>query len=225
MTILPGLTSTRKERIPAFLEAMERHGVRRIALFPTCLVPRERAALYTELGRLPGLSIPHVHLRSDADAAELDLLHGRFGTKAFNIHPAASVHPFTTIPPRHAKRIFVENVEELPEAAELAGLGGLCPDYSHWENARLQGRVHHDQGMRQLAASHTIGCCHLSAIRLGVPNAWAGEWDHHAFATLDDFSFLVRYRAFMPARWASLELENPLEEQLAAARHIAALLS
>lgn len=225
MTILPGLTSTKKERMPAFIEDIRRHGVKRIALFPTCLDTRERAALYAELERLPALRIPHVHLRNDADPGELDLLAERFGAEAFNIHPARSSHPFGSVPVRHARRVYVENVEIVPEAGELEGLGGLCPDFSHWENARLMGRDDHDRDMRALAGRFTIGCCHLSAIREGVPNAWAGEWDHHAFGTLADLAFLRRYRDFMPPVWASLELENPLAEQLAAAAHISALLS
>ena len=60
MIILPGLTSTKKERIPAFLADMRRRGVKSIALFPTCLTRSERQALYAELEDVPGLGIPHV---------------------------------------------------------------------------------------------------------------------------------------------------------------------
>jgi hypothetical protein len=225
MTIIPGLTSTRKENMPAFIEALARTGLDRVALFPTCLDPAERAGLYRELERLPGLGCPHVHLRSDTDTAELAYLSGRFGTEAFNIHPAASAHPLPRLPAEFARRIFIENVIELPEPGELAAVGGLCPDYAHWENARLLGLNDHDGRMRRLAARWPIGCCHISAIRVGAPNAWAGGWDHHAFSSLADFDYLVRYRDFLPPRWASLELENSLEEQLEAVRHITALLA
>jgi len=224
MHIICGLTSTKKERIPAFLEDLAREGIREIALFPTCMDKTERAALYRELELLPGLCIPHVHARSDFDEGELEYLCGRFGTEAFNMHPAASSHPFGTIPKRYAKRFFVENVEQYPEEDELEALGGLCPDFSHWANALAFGRTGYDAAMRRLVKRYPVGCCHLSALRLGVPNNWHGEWDHHEYASLADLDYLKAYCAFMPPVWGSLELENPLSQQLQARRHLETML-
>jgi len=224
MRIIPGLTSTKKERIPAFLADLEREGIQEIALFPTCMDKSERTSLYCELELLPGLRIPHVHARSDFDEGELEYLCGRFGTEAFNMHPASSSHPFGTIPKRYAKMFFVENVEQFPEGDELESIGGLCPDFSHWANALAFGRTSYDAAMRRLALRYPIGCCHLSALRLGVPNTWHGEWDHHEYESLADLDYLKDYRAFMPLDWGSLELENPLSQQLEAQRHLEALL-
>lgn len=224
MRIIPGLTSTKKDRIPVFIDDLSRLGITEIALFPTCLAAGERADLYAELERLPGLRVPHVHIRSDMDGAELAYLVERFGAEAFNIHPRASSHPFLDLPARFRAMSYVENVEEPPEPDEFAGLGGLCPDFSHWANAVAFGRAAYERRMRELTATLAIGCCHLSALRLGVPNAWHGEYDHHEFASLADLDYLAAYAALMPARWASLELENPLEEQLAARDYLARLL-
>lgn len=224
MRIIPGLTSTKKDRIPCFIDDLSRLGVEEIALFPTCLAACERGALYAELERLPRLRIPHVHVRSDMDEAELALLVGRFGAQVFNIHPRASSHPFPGLPKRFKAMSYIENVEEAPEPGEFAGLGGLCPDYSHWANALAFGRAAYDRRMRELAEALPIGCCHLSALRIGVPNAWHGEYDHHEYASLADLDYLASYVAYMPVRWASLELENPLEEQLAARDYLARLL-
>jgi len=232
MVILPGLTSTRKERIPAFLKALSRSKERHIALFPTCLEAAERRALYRELESIKGLRIPHVHLRADCDTTEVAYLAETFGTEAFNIHPRASSHPFASPFGDFAPRIFVENVDIPVEDAELEGSegseggkpGGICPDFSHLENARLFGRTAYvDRTLEQLKR-FAVGCCHLSAIRVGVPNSWGQEWDHHAYAKLSDFDFLASYRAFMPASWASLELENGFEEQLEARAYITGLL-
>jgi len=225
MTILPGLTSTKKERIPAFLADMERLGVSEIAFFPTMLSPGERAALYPELERVAGLHIPHAHIRSDFTEGELGYLVDRFGTEAFNIHPRASTHPFTELPARFAGMTFVENVDIVPEESELRESGGLCPDYSHWENARLCGREKQAAAMEDFSRRFRIGCCHLSAIRTDCPNRWSGEWDHHEFSGHGDLSFLSRYRDRMPEKWASLELENPLGEQLAVRDYLEALLA
>jgi len=119
MIILPGLTSTKKDRIPSFIEDLRDSNVRHIALFPTLLPVDERKALYKELETIAGLRIPHVHIRSDFVEPELDYLAGRFGTEAFNIHPRSSTHPFGPLPTRFASRIFVENVDVLAEDAEL----------------------------------------------------------------------------------------------------------
>lgn len=224
MRILPGLTSTKKERIPAFLEDLEREGLLEIALFPTCMDRAERTSLYRELELFRGLHIPHVHVRSDFDEGELDYLCGRFGTEAFNIHPATSTHPFSIIPARLSRKFFIENVEQFPEDAELGEIGGLCPDFSHWANAVAFDRQGYDAAMRRLAGRYPIGCCHLSALRPGFPNPWHGEWDHHEFVDLADLDYLKTYRAFMPLAWGSLELENPLSEQLQARRHLESLL-
>lgn len=229
MVILPGLTSTKKERIPAFIKALARSKERHIALFPTCLEKTERQDLYRELETIKGLRIPHVHLRADCDPAEVAYLARTFGAEAFNIHPRASSHPFGSPIGDFAPQVFVENVDIPIEDAELEGAdgprpGGICPDFSHLENARLFGRkAYVDRTLGQLGR-FPVGCCHISAIRVGVPNSWGQEWDHHAYSKLSDFDFLAAYRTYMPASWASLELENSLEEQLEARAYITGLL-
>ena len=228
--MLPGLTSTRKERIPAFIAALRSSSIRNIALFPTCLSASERRALYDELETISGLGIPHVHLRSDCDEAEIDYLSGRFGTQAFNIHPRASSHPFGPILQRFAGRMFIENVDIPAEDAELLGdggpvPGGLCPDFSHLENARLFDNRSYVATVESQLARFKVGCCHLSAIRVGVPNHWAGMWDHHEYADLSDLDYLSRYRDVLPQNWASLELENGFEQQLLAIEYLGDLFS
>ena len=230
MIILPGLTSTKKERIPAFISGLRRHGVKSIALFPTCLTFQERRALYDELEGVDGLGIPHVHLRSDCGPEEIGYLAGRFGTEAFNIHPRASTHPFGALPPEYAAAVYVENVDIPPEEAELEGEadvapGGLCPDFSHLENARLMGLDGYVATMDRLFGRFAVGCCHISAVRVGVPNQWSGQWDHHEYALLSDLGYLAGYRDRLPTRWASLELENGLEEQLEAVEYLGGLLA
>jgi len=228
MMILPGLTSTKKERMPAFVDDIRRSGVRRIALFPTCLDAAERSELYGELEAIPGLRVPHVHLRADCGAGEMERLAGRLGTEAFNIHPRASGHPFGPLPARFASSIFIENVDIPAEDAELEGdpaPGGVCPDFSHLENARLHGMTGYVETVTAQLGRFRIGCCHLSAVRIGVPNHWAGMWDHHEYDTLDDLAYLAAYRGYLPDSWASLELENPLAEQLEAKAYLEGLFA
>lgn len=215
MIFLPSLTSTRRDRIAPFLAALETTGVKTIALFPTTLKPAERRQLYADLERIPGLKIPHVHLRADCDDAEIGYLVHRFGTEVFNVHPAASNTAFVPESNRWLKKIWLENSDVLPEADQLEAYGGVCPDFSHWEAAR-RARDPGYEGFADLVRRYPPRCCHVSAIREGDPNPWNGRTDHHHFTKLEDLDYLDRYREFLPPDWASLELENALEEQLVA---------
>jgi hypothetical protein len=195
-----------------------------MALFPTTLTPEERRRLYADLERIDGLRIPHVHLRSDCDDAEIGYLVWRFGTEVFNVHPAASGTAYVPESSRWLKRIFLENADVLPKADQLKAYAGVCPDFSHWEAARRAGDPAY-QGFDALVRRFPARCCHISAIREGDPNPWNGRTDHHHFTEPSDLDYLLGYREFLPPDWASLELENPLEEQLAAAARLSALLT
>lgn len=213
MTFLPSLTTTKRDAVSPFLADLERTGVRTIALFPTTLKVEERRRLYAELERIGGLRIPHVHLRADCDDAEIGYLVWRFGTEVFNVHPARSNTAFVPESSRWTRKIWLENSDVLPEAEQLESFGGVCPDFSHWEAAR-RARDPEYKGFEDLVRRYPPRCCHISAIREGDPNPWNGRTDHHHFTALEDLDYLDRYREFLPPDWASLELENPLEEQL-----------
>jgi hypothetical protein len=219
MTLLPSLTSTRRDRMEPFLEGLRQSDVRTIALFPTTLKPHERQALYEKLERIDGLKVPHVHLRSDCTDAEIGYLIYRFGTEVFNVHPSGSGTAYVPESSRWLKAISLENADALPEADQLAGCGGVCPDFSHWEAAR-RARDPAYEGFEALVRRFPAVCCHVSAIREGDPNPWNGRTDHHHFTSLADFDYLDRYREFLPPQWVSLELENTLDEQLEAIAYL-----
>jgi hypothetical protein len=225
MTILPGLTSTEKDRIPTFVRDLRESEVRAIALFPTVLDAAERRELYEELSSIPDLVIPHVHLRTDCDEAEMGFLVERFSTEYFNIHPERSTHPFGVVPQSYAAMVFVENVQVVPDDEELERLGGICPDYSHLDSARAMGMTGYVRTVERQLRRYPIGCCHVSAIRPGVPNRWNGGPDHHEFRDLSDLDYMARYADLLPERWVSLELENALDEQLRAAEYLRGLIA
>ncbi|MFW5688896.1 MAG: hypothetical protein ACOC1U_04915 [Spirochaetota bacterium] len=224
MTVLPGLTTTEKERIPRFVSDLRSSTVRAIALFPTVLTRDERYHLYGELSRIDGLQIPHVHLRTDFDDDEIRYVIEQFNTELFNIHPDASTHPFGPVPAAVASRVFVENVDVAATDEEIGRLGGICPDYSHLENARLQDRTDYVSTTESQLRRYPIGCCHVSAIRPGDRNPYNGGFDHHNFRALSDLDYMERYAWALPGRWVSLELENRLAEQLEAAAYLIELL-
>ena len=222
--ILPALTTTDTDAIPAFIRALAGSDVREIALFPTALDRAGRAELYRDLEGIPGLRSPHVHLRTDCDREEISYLMDRFHAQVFNIHPQASRHPFGEVPSDLRARFFVENVEVAVGQEDLARAAGLCPDYSHLESARLRGDEAYVRTTERQLSSEQIGCCHVSAIRPGVANSWNGGADHHRMASVSDLDYMARYALCLPLRWVSLELENALDEQLEAVHHLGSLL-
>ncbi|MFP4377149.1 MAG: hypothetical protein ACLFP4_08900 [Spirochaetales bacterium] len=225
MEIIPGLTTTKRDAIPAFFAALRSSERRRIALFPTVLDGAERRELYRALESVEGLHIPHVHLRTDMQVDEIRYLQERFGAELFNIHPAASRHPFGPVPGEIAARVFVENVEVPPTESDLQAVGGMCPDYSHLESARIVGQTEYVEATELLLERYTIGCCHVSAIRPGERNEWNGGPDFHTMRRVRDLDYMRGYRAFLPRRWVSLELENSLAEQEEAVRYLERLLA
>lgn len=225
MKIIPGLTSTRKERIAAWIRDLRRSSTREIALFPTVLTSDERAGLYDELGGISGLTIPHVHLRTDCDEREMKMLADRFGTSLFNIHPEGTKHEFGAVPALFAQQVFVENVDSPPSDEELGRLGGLCADYAHLEAARALGWDAYVDRVEHQLLHFRVGCCHVSAVRPDDPNPWHGGPDHHEFLQLDDLDYLRAYRDRLPKDWISLELENPLSDQLEAVEYLTTQLA
>jgi hypothetical protein len=230
MRLLLGLTSTKKDRIPDFIASLARSKERSIALFPTWLSRAERATLYKELEGIKGLTIPHVHIRADCDSKELAYLSEHFGTEVFNIHPRNSTHPCTEYLDAFLERVYVENVdipvsEEEFDSSSGKPPKGLCLDFAHLENARLQERQSYVETMMRLVQRYPIGCFHISSITNGVANTWNGGYDHHTFVQLEDFNYMVRYQRLLPDRWASLELENSFAEQIMARTYIERLLT
>ena len=214
MVILPGLTTTVHTLPPIFIEELKISTCRAISLFPTCMNTDQRQDLYRELETIPGLKIPHVHLRTDMKDEEIEYLMKRFSSEVFNIHPGKSEHPYIPESEKFLKKIYIENSGEVPEEEELTRYGGLCIDYSHWENGILQENPSYGD-FETLAQKFPIGCCHLSAIMLDEKSPWGG-FDHHHFRSTADMIFLKKYQNFLPPRWLSMELENSLPQQLEA---------
>lgn len=217
--ILPGLTSTSGADWRSFVVEAKALGLTQAALFPTVLKQPEREELYAALEQTTLQTLPHVHARDDFEPWEFEYFTNRWQTEVFNLHPSEAGIACLRRVPQFASRLFLENTYTITPL-HLEGLklcGGLCLDFSHWEDF---GVMHNAEGYDQLPAlvtSHTVGCCHLSAI---VREGWWHpvrndklRYNRHFFERLEEFDYLAAYRPYFP-RYLSLELENPLAEQL-----------
>lgn len=226
--LLPCLTTTRKAHWRRLTGEIASHQLTEIALYVTCVTLDERRELYDLLAATAVTKIPHVHLRDDTEEWELDYLSERYGTTLFNLHPSPAGLAIMERYPRYRSRFYLENLKLLDEGfyEGVRRCGGVCLDFSHWADFGLIRQLPQYQGFRQVLAEVPVGCCHVSAV---VPHGWTDRqgrrrYNRHHFADLSEFDYLADLREYIPPI-VSLELENPLTEQLQAITYIEQLLA
>jgi hypothetical protein len=226
--ILPCLTTTPAANWRSLLSEIALQELTEIALFLTCVTVDERRDLYDLLAGTAVHRIPHVHLRDDAEAWELDYLADRYGTYLFNLHPSPAGLALLEQLPHYADRLYLENVKALDEGfyEGVRRCGGLCLDFSHWVDFGLIQRLPQYDAFPQVLAEVPIGCCHVSAI---VAEGWTDDrgkrhYNRHYFERLEELDYLFEQRAYLPPI-VSLELENSIAEQLQAVAYLQRLLA
>ena len=169
--ILLGLTTTPRSDWREKIREIEQFKIKEIALFPTALGFEERKELYFLLEKTSMESVPHVHARGqDMGPEELEYLIKKFKTKVFNLH---SSNDFQNQPEYQNNydygilkdNIYLENTIFNPTVAELDEYAGLCVDFSHWENFKLDPALKKfDDELEALAKKYKIGCAHISSV-------------------------------------------------------------
>lgn len=212
--ILLGFTTTPASNWKNKLEEIKKFNIKEVALFLGPLKKEKREKIYQELKKTPLDSIPHVHARTDMGTEEFDYLAEKYETKVFNIHSLKDFPLTENIDfSKYYKKIYLENVQFVPDEKEIEVFGGLCIDFSHWENGKLTNWKAYEN-FEKLAKKYPIGCCHISAITDNLIK-WP-EWstyDSHNFKKLEEFDYIKKYTQYLPDI-ISIELENSFEEQL-----------
>lgn len=208
-----GLTTTLDSDWRKKCEEIDELGLTKVALFPTFLGIEERKELYGLLEHTGIRELPHVHLRSDdTEAWEMELFEKRYSTKAYNIHPQA-VDAAVLAPYMH--KIFVENQYEPLEEKDVIKCAGMCLDFSHIEDARVQ-KATVGNPLSGLLGKYPVGCCHISLIS-------SEQLAEHYMKDLHELDYLIKYAGYFPDL-ISLEMENPFVEQLQAKEYIEKVL-
>lgn len=187
-----------------------------ISLFLTGIGYRERRELYKLLDVTDVRRIPHVHARHDMREAEYDWLVERFGTKAFTLH---FQHIKSVIKSKHRKKIFIENNDKkhrIRNVAEVAKVGGVCIDLSHYEEFQRRSPKLHETTV-EAVKRYKIGCNHLSAVQ---PSG--KSWHYAKSASELDYVATIPKKYF--SRYINIELANSIPEQLRFREYIANLL-
>lgn len=230
MKILPSITTYLTPDWPARIFQLEDLGIQEIALFLTAIPGTEREKLYQLLKQTKLKKITHVHLRDDMESWELDWLVDNYQTELFNIHAKPEFLPLLADNKKHLSKIYVENGGKIDEyfINFLSQCAGLCIDFSHWSVGKSLSRPGYNK-FEEIAIKNKIGCAHVSAfspqgILVQAPDETYTSHAPHDFRTLDELDYLVQFKKYLP-EYVSLELFNPLIEQLKAKEYLEKLLA
>jgi hypothetical protein len=228
--VLLGLTTTQRSSWKKKAEEIKKYNIKEISLFLTGIEKKERQELYELLKEIRGLDIFHVHLRGDMERDELDYLAGKYSVKAFNIHPEKNKYSHPYYIEKYADIVYVENVETAPTETELKKYGGLCIDFSHWEDYTLQKNEKYAKEMEKLLLKYKIGCCHVSGVtekpHVNEDKTIQGidEYSTHLIKNLSEVDYIKKYKNYLPDI-ISIELENSFKEQLGVKKYLENLVS
>jgi hypothetical protein len=226
--ILLGLTTTPGSDWRGKAKECKKFNIQEIALFVTSIDIKERKELYELLENSPVKSIPHVHLRTDMKKEELDYLVKKFKTKVFNIHSVQDVHKFSEYLGEHTSNVYVENSpSHVPYTKEFEKYGGVCIDFSHWEDSIMRGRKEIDLKMKKAIKKFKVGCSHISAVGSEIhkmrdakfPEIIYEDYSKHTFSNLSEFDYIKKFIKYLPAL-VSLELENSFSEQVEVKKYL-----
>ncbi|MDD4271981.1 MAG: hypothetical protein PHF50_04225 [Patescibacteria group bacterium] len=226
--ILLGLTTITPGEWKNKVKEIDELGLKEIALFSTCLEYGERQELYRLLEDTGLVSIPHVHLREqDTESHELDYLVKRFKTQVFNIHSKKEEFDFIKRNKKYKDRIYVENIFMDDNFSEvLKNCAGICLDLSHWESYGFLKKYQGYAELPELLKKYKIGVNHISAIKKeithchdNVTNQDFYSYDSHWLDDLSEMDYVKKYKNYL-ADIISIELENPLKEQLEVKKYL-----
>ena len=226
MKVLVSITTTNKNYIQKIKE-LQKFKIKETALFLTLYATQSiRKNIYKNLIKLGIKSIPVVHLRSDMKAKEIEYLIKTFKTKMFNTHPNGFFGlEDKDLIKKYKKIIYLENVGICSLKKEINNYAGLCLDISHLHDAVLNNGKFVKETLNILK-NYKCGFAHISAIKKKTFfDNYQKKYTNgsHFFDNVNEFDYIKKYKNYLP-KYLALEVENSIEEQLLAKKHIEKIL-
>ncbi len=208
------------------VKEVEELGLREVNVFLTCLNREKRGELYGLLKSAEISKIPFVHIRSDMEPSELDLLVREFGTEVFNTHTQREF-PLSFNLEKYKDVIYIENTYKPLDEEEIGQFAGICLDLSHLDNDRRFREDVYEHNIR-IIEKHPCGCNHISPQKpfplLGEKD-WGAEPDHpHFMENLLELDYLKNYPERYFSSRIAIEMENSIKEQMKAIEYIKSIL-
>ncbi len=227
VNFLPSITCITKNGWRDKVKEIDSLGISSAAVFVTCIDKKERTELFAALEKTNLKKIPFLHLRSDVDAVEMEYFINHWGAEVFNIH-SLKEFPIGEDLYQYANKIFIEENTFWPwDEQEIKKFAGICIDFAHLEEARLQRPDMYEKWIK-IIEKYPCGCGHVSAI---LPEPTPDQfdhtlrYDHHILTDLSQMNYLTQYPPRYFPKYVAIELENSLSKQLQIQRYIAKLLN
>lgn len=226
MEILPTVTTTTIFDWENKIKEIKDFGLEKIALFPTCLNFEAREKLYNLLKDTKVKNIPFVHLRSDITKEEIDYLIKNYNTQIFNMHTKRE-YPYPPDCQKYKNMIYIENTYYPFDEKELEQFAGICLDFAHLENSKIFKPDTHGHNVK-LIEKYGCGCNHISPDKnyslFNKTKRYQGKTHAHFLEKLSQLNYLKSYPQNYFGRFAALEMENSIKEQLEAKDYILKIL-
>lgn len=222
--ILLSVTTTKNSDWEKKIKEADELDLKEIALFLTGLENEKRKKLIKLLEKSEIESIPLLHLRSDMKLAELDYFWKNYQTKVFTLH-SQSEFPLIYDYSKYQNLIFIENVYQPLNLAEIKNFAGICLDISHLENDRILNKEKFKHNIKVIE-KYPLGGNHLSCLKK-IPfrdNKGYLRYDYHNLEDLSELDYLKQYPLSYFSQIIAIELENSLQDQLRARDYIINLL-
>jgi len=222
--ILVGVTTVHNPHWEKQIEDIKRFGLREFALFVTDLDAAKRIKCYEMLEKLPKITIPFVHMRTDMIPAELRYLEEKFGAEYFNIH-SLHEYPLKYVYGELKHDMLIENVWVGLYKTELAKFEGICLDLSHLENDRQMRPAYFDRTERAIEKFPVIAN-HVSAVMPKAKDYGKDGFrvDNHELSDPSELDYVLRYPKNYFGQYIALELINDIETKIKARNYLENIL-
>lgn len=220
MKILPAITTIFDWR--GKVKEVKELGLKEISLFLTCVDFKERREMYFLLKNTKIEKIPLVHIRSDMTKDEIDYLMENYHTQVLNIHTKRE-YPYHPDYEKYKDITYIENTYYPFDERELREFAGICLDLAHLENSRLFKHEIYEHNVK-LIEKYGCGCSHISPAKnfslFDKKEQRSGNWHPHILESLSELDYLKKYPAEYFGKFAALEMENSIKEQLEARNYV-----
>lgn len=197
-------------------------GLEEVSLFLTCVDFKERQELYSLLKNTKISKVPFVHLRSDIAKDEMDYLIKNYRTEVFNTHTKRE-YPYSPDYEQYKNMTYIENTHEPFDEEELREFAGICLDFAHLENSKVFRQDMYEHNLKMIE-KYGCGCSHISPAKnfslFDKKKAYPKNWHPHILEDLSELDYLKNYPVKYFGKFAALEMENSIKEQLEAKDYI-----
>ncbi|MBR9705156.1 hypothetical protein GOV12_07120 [Candidatus Pacearchaeota archaeon] len=216
--LLIGLTAKKGKGYKKKLYDINKHNIKRIALFIEEIKPKKRKKLYKLLEKSCVKEIPLVHIRDDTTKDELKYLKNKYKTKYFTIHE----HNFNNLKiwKNYYKNLYLEfNYDDyIPKKVNIDKIAGFCIDISHFKASmeRFTKELIYIISKRN---KNIFNCNHI--------NGFDGKKlrDKHHIKSIKDFDYIKTVPNFIFGKTVALEMYNSIEDQLKYKKYLEKVLT